>query len=385
MSGLRLRFVAAINPPAPGWEIISDNELLTFVPLDAVWPDRVDYSQRRPKSEVASGYTRFCEGDVVVPKITPTFEADRSTLIQGMPTIVCTGTTELHVIRPGDRVNARYIHYLVSSRPFLLGGEAEMVGVAGQKRVPDSWLRNCLVPVQDPVDQRAIADFLDRETTRIDALITAKRRMIELLEARWRVAIVGRMTELLTERGAAPLKRMVECLDGLRVPLNREERSGKQGPFPYFGASGVVDHVDEYLFDEDLVLLGEDGAQLADPSYEIAFVVRGKCWVNNHAHVLRPIDADAEFLAMHLMTLDRASFISGATREKITQDDMVMIPIPRLTKGEQQCEAIVLANIRDDDRRLSAIISTQINLLVERRQAVITAAVTGELGVGVAA
>ena len=114
----------------------------------------MDYSRLRPKAKVASGYTRFCEGDVIVPKITPTFQADRSTLIRGMPTAVGTGTTELHVIRPSSMVEPRYLDYLMSSRPFLLGGESWMIGVAGQKRVPDQWIRDFPILVTDPVKQR---------------------------------------------------------------------------------------------------------------------------------------------------------------------------------------------------------------------------------------
>ena len=141
----------------------------------------------------------------------------------------------------------------------------------------------------------------------------------------------------------------------------------------------MIDSVDSYLFDETLVLLGEDGAQLADPDYEISFVVRGKVWVNNHAHVLRPVAADPNFLAMHLTTLDRGAFISGATREKITQADMNEIPVPNVSVSLQSDVARELSSVRTRcDRALSAI-SRQVDLLAERRRALITAAVTGDL------
>ncbi len=179
----RLRYVADVNPPVPQWDAVPDDVQVTFVPLEAVWPRAVDFSRLRPKAEVASGYTRFQEGDIVLPKITPTFQADRSTLIQGMPTRVGAGTTELHVIRAHRGVDPRFIDYLFSSRSFLIGGEAQMIGVAGQKRVPDGWVRDFPVLVTRLDEQRAIADFLDAETARIDALIAKKRRhQVVLLE-----------------------------------------------------------------------------------------------------------------------------------------------------------------------------------------------------------
>ena len=133
MSQTRLRFVATVNPALPGWEAIPADQPLTFLPLEAVWPGRMDYSRQRPKVKVASGYTRFLEGDVIVPKITPTFQADRSTLIRGLPTPVGTGTTELHVIRPSSMIEPRYLDYLVSSLPFLIGGEAWDDGRSGDR------------------------------------------------------------------------------------------------------------------------------------------------------------------------------------------------------------------------------------------------------------
>ena len=186
MTGIRLRHLAEVNPSVSEFERLAPEAELTFLPLEAVWPGtRLDVTRTRPKDAVASGYTRFREGDVLVPKITPTFEADRSTIARGLLHGVGCGTTELHVVRPSASLEPRYVDYLLSSRQFLLGGEAEMIGVAGQKRVPESWLRDFPIPITDRRAQCAIADFLDRETARIDALIEKKQRMIELLEEKF--------------------------------------------------------------------------------------------------------------------------------------------------------------------------------------------------------
>ena len=237
------------------------------------------------------------------------------------------------------------------------------------------------LPVPSLSEQRAIADHLDAATARIDALISKKRRLVELHEEGWRSAVKHRMKILTDEHGVTPLKRLVSCLDGTRVPLSAEERSHRSGPYPYYGASGMIDSVDDYLFDETLVLLGEDGAQLADRDYEVSFVVEGRVWVNNHAHVLRAVNSDPQFLAMHLSTFDRDAFISGSTREKITQADMNEIPVPNVSASHQLDVARGLILERTKCDRTTSALSRQIELLSERRQALITAVVTGEMPV----
>src|SRR4029077_2530465 len=152
--------------------------------------------------------------------------------------------------------------------------------------------QNLQIKLPDLHAQRAIADFLDAKTAELERIVTAKQRIIELLEMRWRSTAAHRLVALINWHGSIPLKRLAECLDNRRIPLSAEERTHRQGPYPYYGASAVVDHVDGYIFDEPLVLVGEDGAQLGDPAYPIAQRIEGKAWVNNHAHVLRPTGAD---------------------------------------------------------------------------------------------
>ncbi|MDF1580357.1 MAG: restriction endonuclease subunit S, partial [Desulfuromonadales bacterium] len=93
--------------------------------------------------------------------------------------------------------------------------------------------------------------------------------------------------ELSTGWEWTTLENVAEILDSQRVPVNAKERETRQGDIPYYGATGQVGFIDDYLFDEELVLLGEDGAPFFDPSKQKAYIIRGKSWVNNHAHVLR--------------------------------------------------------------------------------------------------
>jgi type I restriction enzyme S subunit len=281
-----------------------------------------------------------------------------------------------------EQVEPQFVHYLLRSLPALEQYRAMVRGVTTFDRSVTREDFEAMPIGLPPIrEQRAIADFLDAETTRIDALIEKKRRMIELLEKRWRSAVEHRMVELAACYGTVSLRRLVQCLDGRRIPLSGEQRAERQSIYPYYGASGAIDQVDDYLFDEELVLLGEDGAQLADPDYEISFVVREKCWVNNHAHILRPLTADADFLALHLSTFDRFAFISGSTREKITQEDMWKITVPAIGFEAQCDEAQRLLRLKRKARELGDKLDYQIDLLTEHRQALITAAVTGQVDV----
>ena len=137
--------------------------------------------------------------------------------------------------------------------------------------------------------------------------------------------------------GAALLGDLVDVLDSQRVPVSAKERSKRPGTVPYFGAAGQVGWIDEPIFDEPLVLLGEDGVQFFDWSRPKAYLVDGPAWVNNHAHVLRAGEAiDRRFLAHYLNFADYRGFANGTTRLKLTQAAMRRIPVPLPELGEQR-------------------------------------------------
>jgi type I restriction enzyme S subunit len=132
----------------------------------------------------------------------------------------------------------------------------------------------------------------------------------------------------------ARLGDICEILDSKRIPITASNR--KAGIYPYYGANGIQDYVDDYIFDDELVLLAEDGGHFGSTDKPIAYRVSGKCWVNNHAHVLKPkAILDVDYLCYSLMFRDVSNIVNGATRQKLTQADMREIEIPLLTLGEQ--------------------------------------------------
>ena len=132
----------------------------------------------------------------------------------------------------------------------------------------------------------------------------------------------------------ARLGDICEILDSKRIPITASNR--KAGIYPYYGANGIQDYVDDYIFDDELVLLAEDGGHFGSTDKPIAYRVSGKCWVNNHAHVLKPKDyLNVDYLCYSLMFRDVSSIVNGATRQKLTQADMRGIEIPLPSLNEQ--------------------------------------------------
>jgi type I restriction enzyme S subunit len=163
----------------------------------------IDLSAVRTVNEVSSGYTQFFDGDVVVAKITPCFENGKGALVNGLLGGVGFGTTELHVLTPGPELDGRFLYYITASPAFRRLGEASMTGAAGQKRVTEEFVRDFRIHVPSLAQQRPIADYLDRETARLDALVAAKERVLGLLAEKRRALITRAVTRGLPAEAAA--------------------------------------------------------------------------------------------------------------------------------------------------------------------------------------
>lgn len=135
-----------------------------------------------------------------------------------------------------------------------------------------------------------------------------------------------------------PLTELIEIHDYLREPISQIERNKREGKYPYFGATGQVGWIDSYRQDGEYVLLGEDGAPFLDPLKPKAYRVSGKCWVNNHAHVIRGKDGicDNDYLCYALNWADYSEAVTGSTRLKLPQSTMNLLQIPA-PNFEDQC------------------------------------------------
>lgn len=148
------------------------------------------------------------------------------------------------------------------------------------------------------------------------------------------------------------LEDCCEILDSMRIPITASER--KSGSYPYYGANGIQDYVADYIFDDELVLLAEDGGNFGSKTKPIAYRVSGKCWVNNHAHVLKPKkDFNVDYLCYSLMFYNTDGLVNGATRQKLTQATMRQMLIPQRAYQEQ-CDIVAQMN--------------KVNLIIKTRQ-----------------
>ena len=174
-----------------------------------------------------------------------------------------------------------------------------------------------------------------------------------------------------------PLGAICDILDSQRRPITKRHRT--TGKYPYYGATGIVDYVDDFIFDEPLVLVGEDGAKWGAGEGS-AFAVHGKCWVNNHAHVLRPrrkIVLD-KWLVYYLNHSDLTGFVSGLTVPKLNQGNLREIPVPIPPLEEQRQIVGILddafgglstakANTEENLQNVRAIFKSQVqSVFVER-------------------
>lgn len=149
---------------------------------------------------------------------------------------------------------------------------------------------------------------------------------------------------------------------------------------PYYGASGIVDYVAEYIFDEDLLCVSEDGANLLARKYPIAFSISGKTWVNNHAHILRFENMTSQkFVELYLNSIRLDDFISGAAQPKLNQTMLNKIPIPFPSLSEQKSMVKKLDALSSQTKKLEEIYKKKIADLDELKKSVLKKAFNGEL------
>lgn len=179
------------------------------------------------------------------------------------------------------------------------------------------------------------------------------------------------------------LKYLFENLDYRRIPIAAEDRSGIDKIYPYYGASGIIDYVEDYIYDETLILVAEDGANLLSRSTPLAFRAEGKYWVNNHAHILRPKFNVITYWESVLQLFDYTPYVSGSAQPKLTADNLgsFQLPVPPLPE-----QLAIAAFLDRETGRIDALIAKKqrlLELLAEQRTALISRAVTKGLDASV--
>ena len=249
-------------------------------------------------------------------------------------------------------------------------------------------------------EQGAIAAYLDRQTTQIDNLISKKQKLIELLKEDRSATINQAVTKGLNSDapmkdsgiewlggipehwGVKRLKYVIALFDHKRVPLSGEERGKMTNKiYDYYGASGIIDRVDDYIFDGEYILIGEDGANLLARNSPLAFKAIGKFWVNNHAHILKPKYGSLDYFTNLLESIDYTIWVSGSAQPKLTAENLANIEIVEPPLKDQ---TMIVQFIEEKTLKIDNYISKiyqKIELLKEYRTALISKAVTGKIDV----
>ena len=404
----RIRFATRRTPPDERQHLVSQASEVTFLPMKAIGEQgSLDLSAVRDINEVNSGYVPFVDGDVVVAKITPCFENGKGALVRGTLGGVGFGTTELYVLTPVSDLNGRFLYFITVSAPFRQLGAASMIGAAGQKRVPEEFVRDYRIPIPPLPQQRAIADYLDRETARLDALVAAKERVLGLLAEKRRVLITRAVTRGLDPRaplrdsgipwlGEIPAHWAVERARWLFRERDQRSETGEEELLTVSHLTGVTprSEKDVYMFEaetkegykicrkDDLVIntlwawMGAMGVSpidgIASPAYN----------VYEPDSRLEPAYVDA-LVRSPVFAEEVTRYSKGvwSSRLRLYPEGLFEVYLPVPLRREQQKIVSYIANESKRLNALGAATERTIALLRERRAALIAAAITGQIDI----
>ena len=268
-----------------------------------------------------------------------------------------------------------------------------------RKTIPLDSFMSYKIPIPPLDEQTAISEYLDKETAKIDTAIAQQQKMIDLLNERKQIIINRAVTKGLNPNAKMkdsgvewigkfpenwelkPYRFLFYNLDYLRQPITADQRSRNNPQYDYYGASGVIDRIDYYNVDDKVLLIGEDGANLLMRNLPLIYKAEGKFWVNNHAHILKPIRDDYDFMAYVMEAADYTLYITGSAQPKLSQSNLnsVKLPIPPIS---EQIQIVNYLSKRTDKIDLAiSNCNRQITLLQERKQILINEVVTGKVKV----
>jgi len=232
-----------VNPRVNKSEI-ADDLLISFVPMPAVGAGdgSIDISRERPASEVKKGFTAFKEGDVLFAKITPCMENGKMAVVPSVANGYGFGSTEFHVLRPKEGVDARYVYYYVSSQNFRGVAERYMTGAVGQKRVSTTYLKEQKIPLAPPEQQKRIVEEIEKQFSRLDEAVANLKRVKANLK-RYKAAVLkaaaeGKLTEEWRKKNpdVEPADKLLE-----RILAERREKWQGRGKYKEPAAPDTTD------------------------------------------------------------------------------------------------------------------------------------------------
>jgi len=270
------------------------------------------------------------------------------------------GADGIKILLPPDDLNSRYFYY------WLLANPVDSLGYARHFRILKE--KEFVVPLLE--EQRRVVSRLDAAFEKID-------RAIELTEknmAHAKGLYTSARNKAIQELAGDEYKFINDIgtnLDSKRIPITKNRR--KSGPYPYYGASGIVDYVSEYIFDQESLLISEDGANILARSTPIAFVASGRYWVNNHAHIYAfPSSVTLKYIEYYLENTDLKPFVTGAAQPKLSQGNLNKIPIFIPFMVTQEKIVYVISQTKEASETLCVLYEDKLNHLKSLKQSMLT-------------
>jgi len=295
----------------------------------SVDPSRVGYARL---SELDCASWLMEPGDILFSHINSVEHLGKCAVYRGVPDKLVHGMNLLCLRCNTQRIIPEFAKHLIRSAPFRTRLSSYINKAVNQASVSITNLKSIHVSVPSIDEQHRIAHVLDRA----EELRATRRAALAQLDDLIQAIFLDLFGDPATNPKNWPRVHFAELgenQDALRIPVKASDRDGRQGTYPYYGASGAIDWVDEYIFDGDRLLIGEDGANLLARSTPVAFIARGKYWVNNHAHVIAENGkADLRFLEFFIERFDLTPFISGTAQPKLNRSnlDRILVPSPPL-------------------------------------------------------
>jgi type I restriction enzyme S subunit len=248
-------------------------------------------------------------------------------------------------------------------------------------------------------EQEQIVSYLDENTSLIDEMVEKKKRKIGLLKE-YRTSLVNTVVtkglnpdvpmkdsgiewigKIPSHWVTSKVRYELSFFNNIRIPLSSEERDNRKGEYRYYGSTGIIDYIDDFLFDGEFILIGEDGSNLVLRNYPLSNVVTGKFWVNNHSHILKSQFGVNKYFSHLLEMTDYTIFITGSTQPKLTMDNLkeVSLVVPPISEQEQ-----IVTYLDEKTSEIDKTIELEnkkIELLKEYRQSLISNVVTGKIKV----
>lgn len=412
-----LRRLCVLNPSR------TENSLphqlpVSFLPMEAVSEDGKICPQEKLLGEVYSGYTYFLENDLLVAKITPCFENGKGAVAKNLSNGIGFGSTEFHVIRPGEKLSAQFIFYVSITSIFRQCGKAEMIGAAGQKRVPEQFVKKFCLSLPQLFEQQTIAAFLDHNCAKIDTLIAEQEKLIALLKEKRQAIISHAVTKGLTPNASmkdSGVEWLGEIPEGWKIlPLKRDIAfltSGSRGWAENYSDCGAIflrignltrSNTGLDLSDIQRVSVppSAEGLRTRVTEDDLLFSITAylgsvavvpsnfeEAYVNQHIALVRLNKQIfiSKWVAFYTLSyagkayLDEQSY--GGTKVQLSLDDIADMPIIVPTLSEQQT---IVDYLDAETAKIDALIAESeraMALLKERRSALISAAVTGKIDV----